>query len=222
MSAMTKIIYRYGGTVQTFMGDGIFAFWGAPVENPDQAILACRAAVDMQAENKRLKAELQQAGYMPVNLRIGLNTGPVVVGNMGSEQRFDYTPIGDSVNLAARLEGVNKLYKTEILLSATTAQAIGGQIGLRRVDKVRVKGKHEPIEIFTPCADDDLIAVNEAALMAYRDQDWDQADRLFKSILETWPEDSIATRYLERTRLFRQSPPDHGVDWDGSVALEKM
>jgi adenylate cyclase len=222
MSAMTKIIYRHGGTVQTFMGDGIFAFWGAPVESPDQAILACRAAVEMQAENKRLKAELEQAGYVPVNLRIGLNSGPVVVGNMGSEQRFDYTPIGDSVNLAARLEGVNKLYKTEILLSAATAEAIGDQLDLRRVDKVRVKGKDEPIEIFTPCDDDDLNTTSEAAVMAYRDQDWDRADQLFNAILESWPEDSIATHYLERISRFRQTPPGDGADWDGSVALEKM
>ena len=222
MSAMTRIIYRHGGTVQTFMGDGIFAFWGAPVENPDQAILACRAAIEMQAENKRLKPELEKAGYLPVNLRIGLNSGPVVVGNMGSEQRFDYTPIGDSVNLAARLEGVNKLYKTEILLSAATAEAIGEQLDLRRVDKVRVKGKDEPIEIFTPCADEGLNKTSEAAVMAYRDQDWDRADQLFRSILKSWPDDSIAIHYLERVAGFRQCPPDDGLDWDGSVALDKM
>ncbi len=222
MSAMTKIIYRHGGTVQSFMGDGIFAFWGAPVKNPDQAILACRAAIEMQVENKRLAPELKEAGYVPVNLRVGLNSGAVVVGNMGSEQRFDYTPIGDSVNLAARLEGVNKLYKTEILLSAATAEAIGGQLDLRRVDKVRVKGKEDPIEIFTPCADKSLNKINEAAVMAYRNQDWDGADQRFNSILESWPGDSIATHYIERITRFRKSAPGDGADWDGSVALEKM
>lgn len=222
MSAMTKIIYRHGGTVQSFMGDGIFAFWGAPVRNPDQAILACRAAIEMQAENKRLEPELKAAGYVPVKLRVGLNSGAVVVGNMGSEQRFDYTPIGDSVNLAARLEGINKLYKTDILLSAATADAVGGQLELRRVDKVRVKGKEEPIEIFTPCADQRLNQINEAAVMAYRNQDWDGAEQRFNSILESWPEDSIAALYIERISRMRKNAPDDGSDWDGSVALEKM
>jgi adenylate cyclase len=222
MSAMTEIIYRHGGTVQSFMGDGIFAFWGAPVKNPDQAIFACRAAIEMQAENKRLEPELKAAGYVPVNLRIGLNSGAVVVGNMGSEQRFDYTPIGDSVNLAARLEGINKLYKTEILLSATTADAIGGQLELRRVDKVRVKGKEEPIEIFTPCSDQRLNQINESAVMAYRNQDWDAAEQRFNSILETWPEDSIAALYIERISRLRKNAPVDGAGWDGSVALEKM
>lgn len=222
MSAMTSIIYRHGGTVQSFAGDGIFAFWGAPVKNPDQAILACRAAIDMQAENERLEDELIAAGYLPVKLRVGINSGAVVVGNMGSEQRFDYTPIGDSVNLAARLEGINKLYKTDILLSAATADAIDGQLDLRRVDKVRVKGKEEPIEIFTPCADKRLNEMNEAAIMAYRQQHWDDAVQRFESILGSWPGDSIANLYIDRIGQLRNDAPGEGADWDGSVSLEKM
>lgn len=222
MTAMSNIIYRHGGTIQTFLGDGIFAFWGAPVENPDHALLACRAAVEMLEENQRLSPELVQAGYEPAVLRIGLNSGPVVVGNMGSAERFDYTPIGDSVNLAARLEGVNKLYKTGILLSASTAAEVGDRLALRRVDKVRVKGKDEPIEIFTPCPDDDLREAAEEAIAAYRSQEWDVAECRFKQILDRWPGDSISSRYLQRITRFRQSPPADGTGWDGSVSLEKM
>ena len=219
LSAMTKVIMDEEGTVDKFIGDAVMAFWGAPLEEPRHARRAVRAAIGMQKAMEALQPEYRAMGVTSAGLRIGLNSGTAVIGNIGSEDRLEYTALGDTVNLASRLEGVNKLYGTKILLSEATAEALHGEIPLRPVDRVRVMGKALPVHIFTPCDDPHLIRLSEAALQAYRTQDWPKARAAFKAVMALAPGDPVAAVFLDRIDEFEAEPPGEG--WDGSVALEK-
>jgi adenylate cyclase len=219
LTSMTGVIHRHGGTVPKFLGDGIFAFWGAPLEDPEQALHACRAALEMQLANEKFFEESRAYGSSAVHMRIGIHTGPAVVGNMGSSDRFDYTAVGDSVNLASRLEAVNKFYGSEILLSESTAGELPDHITLRPVDKVRVKGKSLPIDLFTPCKNPFLVEASQKAIEAYRKREWDRSETLWQEIVRKYPNDSIAAVYLERIATWRRNPPEG--EWDGAVSLEK-
>lgn len=219
LTEMTRVILAEGGTVDKFIGDAVMAFWGAPLDDADHARHAVRAAIAMQDAMDGLQAEYRAMGLANIGLRIGVNSGPAIVGNMGSEDRFDYTALGDAVNLASRLEGVNKMYGTRILLSETTALELGGALSLREIDRVRVKGKEEPVNIFTPCDDARLIELCAEGLALYRSQDWSAAEIAWKAVLAHSPADGPATVFLERVAHFRAEPP--GAGWDGSVALEK-
>ncbi len=173
LTAMTDVIFAHGGTVDKYMGDAIMAFWGAPTPQPDHALRACRAALNMQAELSRLRPVWAQAGLPAIHIGVGLSTGPMSVGNMGSRKRFDYTVIGDAVNLGARLESANKLYGSGILLSEATWRALLQLAGLsldrvtdsrsamlavcelhpfelavRFIDLVAVPGRREPVAIY--------------------------------------------------------------------------
>ena len=165
-TAMTDIILAHGGTVIQFIGDAIMAFWGAPLDDPDHRLHAVQAAVEMQRGMAKLRNELAARGLPELHMRIGLNTGTAVVGNMGSQRRFAYSALGDCVNLAARLEGTNKLYGTRILVSGETAKGVGDAIALRRVDLVRVSGKTEAVEIFAPADDPAVVAAGDGSLAA--------------------------------------------------------
>ena len=219
LSAMTKVIMSEEGTVDKFIGDAVMAFWGAPLDEPRHALRAVRAAIGMQKAMDALQPEYHAMGVTNAGLRIGLNSGTAVIGNMGSEDRLEYTALGDTVNLASRLEGVNKMYGTKILLSETTAEGLHGEIPLRPVDRVRVKGKALPVHIFTPCDDPQLIRRSERALAAYRAQDWTAAREAFRAVLAHAPGDPVAGVFRERIVEFEAEPPGEG--WDGSVALEK-
>ncbi len=221
LDEMTNIIMVNKGTVVSFMGDGIMAFWGAPLDDEQHAIHATHAAIAMQEAMPKLQLDFVKHGTTaPVGLRIGVHTGHAIVGNMGSSLRFSYTALGDTVNLSARLEGVNKAYGTGILVSADTAAGIGASIALRRVDHVRVKGKESPIGIFTPCSDPDLIETTDAAWQAYINQEWDRAEEIWSQIATRLPYDTLAKVFFERILAYRINPPP--TDWDGSVPLEKM
>lgn len=152
-NAMTPIIHRFGGTVDKFIGDAVMAFWGAPLDDDRHAEHAVRAAIEMQAAMEVLSASLQARGLPAIAMRIGLHTGRVVVGNVGSHSRFSYTVIGDAVNLAARLEGANKAFGTGILLSEATAALLPPDVELRYINTVIVKGKSEAVKVYTPCSD---------------------------------------------------------------------
>jgi adenylate cyclase len=165
-TAMTDIILAQGGTVIQFIGDAIMAFWGAPVDDPDHRRHAVEAAVEMQRGMERLRADLVAQGLPEIHMRIGINTGRAVVGNMGSRHRFAYSALGDCVNLASRLEGTNKAYGTRILVSGETAMGVGDAIALRRVDRVRVSGKTEAVEIFAPADDPAFAAAGDRPLAA--------------------------------------------------------
>ncbi len=219
-SRATAIIKKRGGTVNRFIGDAIMAFWGAPLADPEQALHACESAIEMQQDMRNLRDELALRGLPPLRMRVGVHSGPAILGNLGSVDRFDYTAIGDSVNLAARLEGVNKLYGTEILLSAETAKALRGRIGLRRVDRVIVKGKTEAVDIFTVCDDTELVRLTELAWEAYRVGDWATSQQGWATVLAHRPEDTVALLYLERLSELSAAPTD--LAWQGAVALEKL
>ena len=219
LTTMTRAIQAEGGTVDKFIGDAVMAFWGAPLEDPEHASHAVKAAVAMQAAMQELRTTWTGLGCGELSVRIGINSGPVVVGNMGSEDRFDYTVMGDTVNLASRLEGVNKIYGTRILLSENTARLLPADVGLRMIDLVRVKGKQDAVKIFSPCEDAELVRRTESALQAYRARDWVEARRACASVIQYAPGDAVAGVIAGRVEEFEaHSPP---VDWDGAVSLEK-
>ncbi|EER59231.1 adenylate/guanylate cyclase with Chase sensor [Acidovorax delafieldii 2AN] len=219
-SAMTPIIHRRGGTVDKFIGDAVMAFWGAPLDDPRHAENAVRAAVEMQQAMHGLVADLGKRGLPPIHMRIGLHTGRVVVGNVGSDQRFSYTAIGDAVNLAARLEGANKAFGTQILLSGATAAQLPADVALRPLDDVIVKGKSEPVRVYTPCDDIQVCALGAAVLDAFHARQWAQADQLLQALLALRPHDPAAVHLRERVAVARSLPP--GAPWSPAVALDKL
>ena len=151
----TEIIFRHGGTVDKFMGDGIMAFWGAPVETPDHALRACRAALEMREAMESLKARWAARGYPPTGVRIGINTGPVIVGNVGSRDYFSYTAMGDATNTASRLEQVNKTFGTSVIISESTYAAAKDEIVTRELGTITVRGREQPVTIY------ELVALRE-------------------------------------------------------------
>ena len=216
----TAIVKRHNGTVNRFIGDAIMAMWGAPLDDPDQAVHACRAAVEMQEDLEALRAEFRAEGLPEIRMRVGIHSCTAVIGNLGSSDRFDYTAVGDGVNLAARLEGVNKLYGTGILVSGETRSRVADAVPMRLVDRVIVKGKSEPVDIYTPCADPAVIEASERAIAAYRERRWDESERTWRQVLERHPMDTIAQLYVERIGRCRLVAP--ADEWDGAVELEKL
>lgn len=208
LTAMTDIILKWGGTVDKFEGDAIVAFWGAPVPMTDHAERACRAAMECQATHGSLNERLEKLGFPELITRIGLSTGPMVVGNMGSEKRFDYTIMGDSVNLASRLEGVNKVYGTRLIVSGSTKEAAPA-IEFLLLDSVRVVGQTKPVALYTPFSIlPDWSALYEKALAAYASGDLAGAAPLFRNI--DFP---AAARMAARCeQMLRDGPPRN---WDG-------
>jgi adenylate cyclase len=216
----TRIVKQHGGTVNRFIGDAVMAMWGAPLDDPQQARNAALAAIEMQADVARLRDVLAAQGLPPIRMRIGLHSCNAIVGNLGSDDRFDYTAIGDGVNLGARLEGVNKLYHTGVLASGDTVARMGGQPRMRLVDDVIVKGKSEPVEIYTPCEDEALVALTAQAIAAYRTQRWDESLTLWRSIAARWQSDGVAVVYLQRLEALRTRPVEPA--WRSAVELEKL
>ena len=220
LNEATQIVMSHGGTVDKFIGDAVMAFWGAPLPDTAHAIHGTRAAIAMQEMMTRLQPQFKAFGTDELKLRIGLHSGPAVVGNMGSDLRFTYTALGDTVNLAARLEGVNKAYGTKILLTTDTATLLDSTLTLRPVDRVRVKGKDIPVDIFTPCDDVALMEATRKALDAYRAQDWQRATEAWATVRQLRPDDTVATVFEARIAQMRLANPL--PDWDGSVALDKL
>ncbi len=216
LSAMTDILLDAGGTLDKYEGDAIVAFWNAPLPTPDHAWTACRAALACQARLAQMAPDFEKKFGRSLRVRIGLNTGPAVVGNMGSSRRFDYTAMGDTVNLAARLEGACKPFGISILAGEGTVAAAGGRIAAREVDVLRVVGKSQPVRIFEIVGEAGAVpqpvlarlAKFEDVLAAYRRRAWDEALAACRSI----PEDPVAAAYAARCRKFIEEPPP--ADWD--------
>jgi adenylate cyclase len=223
---MTDIVLAHEGTVDKFEGDAIIAFFGAPNPLPNQAEVACRACIEMQIRLAQLRLKWEAENKPPLKMRIGLSTGPAVVGNMGSKNRMDYTMMGDTVNTAARLEGVNKIYGIYTLISDATFNAINNQIVARKIDYISVVGKKEPIFVYEllgyPGSIDDIILETADkytdGLNAYREQDWDKAIAFFNQALEITPDDGPSKTIKDRCEKYKLDPPDEG--WDGSFSME--
>ena len=217
LTALTHIVHKYSGTVDKFIGDAIMAFWGAPLDDPRQAEHACRAGLEMQQEMARMRERWKSEGLPELHMRVGITRGAAIIGNMGADDRFDYTAIGDVVNLAARLEGVNKIYGTQILVTQAVA-VHATALGFRPVDKVAVKGKSKAIELFTPCEDAELARLTLEAIHAYRARRWDESLACWRAILSRHPEDGVAQYYLGRIEELRTDAPP--VEWEGELALD--
>ncbi|MFO7592606.1 MAG: adenylate/guanylate cyclase domain-containing protein [Pseudomonadota bacterium] len=218
---MTRLIFQRRGTIDKYVGDMVMAFWGAPVKDEEHAVHAIEAALDMQREAQRLNAEFIRAGRPEVSIGIGINSGMMSVGDMGSEYRRTYTVIGDAVNLAARLEGTTKYYGTGLVIGERTRELAGDRFIYRELDKVRVKGKAQAIRIFEPLcrreeATEQLVQeleILEKALAAYRKRRWDEAAPLFGGLVSLRPDVKIYSLYVERIAELRQCDP--GDDWGG-------
>ncbi len=218
--ALSKVIMAYGGTVDKFEGDAIMALFGAPVPSEDHAEKACRAALAIREK----MAELNASTGQDLNVRIGLATGEAIVGNMGSEERFDYTAMGDTVNIASRLEGANKFYRTRILVTEGT-QAASGAIFFRHVDTVCLKGKDQALRVYEVLgtaegaseAGKTVVTEWETALDHYVGARWDEAEKGMKSVLEKLPHDGPAETLLARIALLKMNSPE---DWDGVWRFE--
>ncbi|OWW20404.1 CHASE2 domain-containing protein [Noviherbaspirillum denitrificans] len=215
LTEMAAIVIGSNGTLDKFIGDAVMAFWNAPLDDPEHALHACEAAMKMQQAMQAVNDALRKKGVAELSMRIGVHTGMAVVGNMGSTDRFDYTAIGDSVNLASRLEGANKVYGTGILLSGSTADALRGRVPLRRLDRIRLKGKSEAVDVWTPGTAPEG---NDEAIAAWQSHNWDESERLWKEIRAANPADVLAPLYLERTAAATLRPPE--ADWDGVVTLD--
>lgn len=226
LTEMSNIVLKYGGTIDKYEGDAIIAFFGAPLLQEDHALRAVRAALEQQDRLAGLRHEWEKQGYPAVHVRLGLDSGRMVVGNMGSSQRMDYTVMGDHVNLASRLEGVNKAYGTPILISQDTYALVKQAIAARFVDRVRVVGRKTPVDIFQPLGEKDVVAAEELRLahdyeQAWRlmvDREFVAAERLWQALATDFPEDRPVRVMLERVRAYGQQPPS--ADWDGIFTLE--
>ena len=222
LSAMTTIIKTtHRGNVNKYLGDGIMALFGAPLDDPKHASLACYAALDCQVELARLREVWKRERLPEIGARIGLNSGPCIVGNMGSEERMEYTVTGDSVNLASRLEGASKYYDTLILIGQRTAELAKNDVEVREIDLLRVKGKKEPVVVFELLArkgqlDDKkrrVIDVYVEGLTAYKMRNFSAACTRFSEAVALDPSDGPSRVYLERSTNYRQMPPP--AEWDG-------
>ena len=226
LTAMSEDIRdSHRGTLDKYIGDAVMAFWGAPVAFADHASRAVATSLLMQASAHRLNDEFIARGWPPLKIGIGLNSGLMHVGDMGSKIRRAYTVMGDAVNLGSRLEGITKVYGVGITVGEATRRA-APEFAYRELDLVRVKGKNEPVAIFEPIAlerDIDAATRNElerwqAALAAVRLQQWDQAMQIIVELQEIFPERSLYSLYTERINYYRAHPP--GADWDGVTTFE--
>ena len=225
LSEMTDAIIKNGGFVDKYIGDAVMAVFGAPVDMPHHAEAACRAALECHRRIRLLSEEFRKQGRPGINIRIGLNTGEMIVGNMGSMQRMNYTVMGDAVNLASRLEGACKQFGTNSLVGPRTARQVGKAMVLRRIDLIRVKGKQEPVWIFELVGQhlgikkDIFVKLElfEKALEEYRKRNWSVALKNFAGLLSKWPDDGPSRTYVKRCKEFIESPP--GDDWDGVYTM---
>jgi class 3 adenylate cyclase len=223
---MSDIVLEQRGTIDKYEGDAIIAFFGAPLELKDHALRACASALLMKRIEGQLNTTYREKGLSPLPLytRIGINTGDMVVGNMGTRKKMDYTIMGNAVNLAARLEGVNKQYGTWILASEDTIQETAGKILSRRLDRVRVVGITEPVRLhevlaFAGEASPETLRKVELfhhALDIFENRDWAAAETAFQAVVDQAPEDGPAKLYLERCGQYRNKAPEQ---WDGIFNL---
>lgn len=226
---ITEVIFNHKGTIDKYVGDMVMAFWGAPLEDPQHAVQAVSSALEMQEKLSGLNEVFLQEGKPRIKIGIGVNTGLMNVGDMGSKFRRSYTVLGDSVNLASRLEGQSKFYHIGIIVGENTWQLTKNDFAFRKLDKIKVKGKETGVEIFQPlCKTENLtpelkqeLELHHQAMDAYFKQDWEKSERLFAQLKAAYPANAeLYEVYLERIAKMRLQPYQEG--WDGSyISLEK-
>jgi adenylate cyclase len=220
LTPLSRVIYGHRGTIDKYMGDCIMAFWGAPLPDSRHAYHAVESGLEMQRALKALQPQFKEQGWPEIHIGVGINTGDVSVGNMGSEVRMAYTVMGDAVNLASRLEGITKEYGAGVLVGEKTKEQTPEFI-YRELDLVRVKGKEKPVAIYEPLglAGEveqsilDEIKLFQQALRMYRKQEWDRAELQLFNLLKIAPQSKLYEVYAERVAHYRNNPP--GESWDG-------
>src|ERR1700730_427386 len=230
LTKMTAVVFQNGGTLDKFIGDAIMAVWGnvRSFGQTEDAKRAVRTAIGMRRELQKLNEGWRAEGRLPLGMGVGINHGEVIVGNIGSHERMDPTVIGDAVNLASRLEGLTRVYGVDVLVGATAAELVRDEFHLRSVARAQVKGKSEPVDIFTPVgARNDAVDLEllkwlesyEDGILKFRSRDFTQAKILFSRFLEFYPEDFLAKMYLERALEYEQQAPDEA--WNAVEVFKK-
>ena len=222
---MTELVFANSGTLDKYIGDAIMAFFGAPVKNPQHAKGACRCALQSIVKLKELQKEFAAQNLPHIDIGIGINTGEASVGNMGSKIVQNYTVMGDSVNLASRLEGITKEYGVRIVISQSTFDDVKDSFVAREIDRVRVKGKKEPVRIYELMAEgkisaseNEKLVVFQNAYAAYLQKDFGKALEIFNMSLEMSKEDSVSKLYVQRCENYIAEPPPE--DWDGVFTMK--
>jgi adenylate cyclase len=223
LGEMTDILFQHQGTLDKYIGDAVMAFWGAPIDQPDQERMAVETAIAMNKRLAVLREEWMKQGLPRVFARYGINTGLAIAGNMGSSTRFNYTVMGDTVNLAARLEPANKVYDTEIMMAESTWQAVKDVVLSRQLDKMIVKGKTKPVGVYEvidlekdiPANDPmrKVVAYYNKGLELYYDRQWLPAIIELTKALEIKPDDGPTKLYISRAQHYMRNDP--GKNWDG-------
>ncbi|MCP4753840.1 MAG: adenylate/guanylate cyclase domain-containing protein, partial [Proteobacteria bacterium] len=229
LEEMVEVVFEFKGTLDKFIGDAVMAFWGAPILTETHAKQGVLAALDMIHRLKNVNKHFEEKGYPLFKIGVGLHTGNVILGNIGSEKKLDYTVIGDGVNLASRMEGLTKEYGCQILISEMTFRQIGRDIPCRVVDSVRVKGKEQPIRIYSPLASPQsspeelelglqIAAKTDKAFQYYQNQDWEKSIQLYREILENLVDDKTCLNVIKRCEEFIKDPPPE--NWDGCYTMK--
>lgn len=227
LTSMTNVVIQNRGMLDKYEGDAIMAVFGAPIEIENSAELACTSALQMQKQLKMLQDYWSKIGRPELRTRIGINSGEMVVGNMGSDTRFDYTVVGDAVNLASRLESVNRIYDTKIIIGENTYDIVQDKFMIRPLDLIRVRGKNKPVRIYELIGfkDDkvspefkDTILEYKRGFKNYLLRDWDQAALYFQKALQLSATDGPSNLYLQRCQDFKINPPDE--NWDGVYVMK--
>lgn len=224
-SVMTEVIFKHSGTLDKYIGDALMAFWGAPYPHPDHAELACLAGLDMLKALEALQAKWEAEGRPRIDIGVGINTGPMLVGNMGSSKRFNFTVMGDNVNLASRLEGINKQFGTHLVISENTYGAVGDKLVARELDLIRVKGKMKPVKIYELLGTRDEYERFrdqserfEKGLEAYRSGQWEKALETFEELTIDYPQDGPSHVFVKRCHDLVAEPPQG--TWDGVYVMK--
>ena len=226
LDEMTSIVLKYDGTLDKYEGDAVMAFWGAPLPQKDHALRTCYAALDMQKKLAELRPKWRKEGKPELSARCGINTGVVIVGNMGGKDRFDYTVIGDSVNLASRLEGANKQYQSQIMISDFTFSHVKGKVVTRELDLIQVKGKTEPVKVYELLGKAGMemtenqkqsIELYHEGLKLYRERKWEEAIAYFQQAVTLDDKCYVAQIYTQRASLYQINPPPD--DWNGVFVM---
>ncbi len=225
LTSMSLVIRNNRGTLDKYIGDAIMAFWGAPVHDAEHARQGVLSAMAMQAELDKVRVQMRARGWPDIRIGVGVNSGQMRVGDMGSKLRKAYTVMGDAVNLSSRLEGLTRVYGVGILVGSNTRQIVKDVV-FREIDRVKVKGKDEPIDIYEPIGLEgqvdkkvlDEVKLWHKALKAYRAQKWDEAEMDLFNVQRMSPECKLYDLYFERIKQCRLDPP--GADWDGVTAFK--